>query len=103
HLPADRSTAYLPLHDALPIYPTVISQLPDLSITKTHSGNFTQGQIGATYTLTVSNVGAGPTSGTVTVTDTLPSSLTATGLAGTERGRAQVRSPGTRTARMPPW
>src|SRR5204863_476947 len=82
HLPADRSTAYLPLHDALPIYPTVISPLPDLAIAKTHSGNFTQGQIGATYTLTVSNVGAGPTSGAVTVTDTLPSGLTATGLAG---------------------
>src|SRR2546430_268499 len=52
-------------------------------MTKTHTGNFTQGQIGATYTLTVSNGGAGPTSGTVTVTDTLPSGLTATGLAGT--------------------
>src|SRR5207247_183217 len=63
--------------------PTVISPLPDLAIAKTHSGNFTPGQIGATYTLTVSNVGAGPTSGTVTVTDTLPSGLTATGLAGT--------------------
>src|SRR5204863_399616 len=62
---------------------TDISYLPDLAMTKTHTGNFTQGQIGATYTLTVSNVGAGPTSGAVTVTDTLPSGLTATGLAGT--------------------
>src|SRR5205814_1050065 len=61
---------------------TVINPLPDLTIAKTHSGNFTPGQIGATYTLTVSNGGAGPTSGTVTVTDTLPSGLTATGLAG---------------------
>src|SRR5207247_2049736 len=64
-----------------PSDPTIISQLPDLAMTKTHTGNFTQGQIGATYTLTVSNVGAGPTSGTVTVTDTLPAGLTATGLA----------------------
>src|SRR5436309_1850614 len=52
-------------------------------MTKTHTGNFKQGQIGATYTLNVSNGGAGPTSGTVTVTDTLPAGLTATGLAGT--------------------
>src|SRR5262249_59270737 len=45
---------------------------PDPTITKTHTGNFSRGQTGATYTLTVSNVGFGPTSGTVTVTDTLP-------------------------------
>src|SRR4029077_890394 len=59
---------------------TAITQLPDLTLAKTHSGSFTQGQTGATYTLTVSNGGAGPTVGTVTVTDTLPASgLTATG------------------------
>src|SRR5207249_2433361 len=29
---------------------------PDLTITKTHTGYFTQGQTGATYTLTASNV-----------------------------------------------
>ena len=45
---------------------------PDLTITKTHTGNFSRNQTGATYTITVSNVGFGPTSGTVTVTDTLP-------------------------------
>jgi hypothetical protein len=45
---------------------------PDLTITKTHTGNFNRSQTGATYTITVSNVGFGPTSGTVTVTDTLP-------------------------------
>ena len=39
---------------------TTISQLPDLTISKSHSGNFTQGQIGATYTITVSNGGTGP-------------------------------------------
>src|SRR3989475_91189 len=66
-----------------PSDPTIISPLPDLVMTKTHTGNFTQGQIGASYTLSVSNVGAGPTSGTVTVSDTLPSGLTATGLTGT--------------------
>src|SRR6185295_18679295 len=58
--------------------------VPDLTVTKTHGGAFTQGQTGATYTLTATNSGTGPTVGTVTVTDTLPASgLTATGLSGT--------------------
>ncbi len=57
--------------------------MPDLTIAKTHTGNFTQGQQGATYTITVTNSGAGPTNGTVTVTDTLPSGLTATSITGT--------------------
>jgi uncharacterized repeat protein (TIGR01451 family) len=57
---------------------------PSLNISKTHSGNFTQGQQGATYALTVSNSpSAGPTSGTVTVTDTIPSGLTLVSMAGT--------------------
>jgi len=57
---------------------------PSLKIVKTHAGNFTQGQQGATYTLTVSNnAGAATTSGTVTVTDTLPSALTLVSMAGT--------------------
>jgi uncharacterized repeat protein (TIGR01451 family) len=57
---------------------------PSLKITKTHTGNFTQGQQGATYTLTVSNnTGAATTSGTVTVTDTVPAGLTLVSLAGT--------------------
>jgi mucin-19 len=44
-----------------------------LSIVKSHQGTFTRGQIGAQYTLTVSNAAAaGPTTGTVTVVDTLP-------------------------------
>ncbi|RPJ49548.1 MAG: DUF11 domain-containing protein, partial [Chloroflexi bacterium] len=55
---------------------------PDLSITKTHSGSFTQGQTGAVYTLTVANVGAPATSGNVTVHDTLPAGLTATAMSG---------------------
>ena len=54
---------------------------PVLRITKTHSGNFTQGQQQAVYTITVSN-GAGPTNGTVTVMETLPSGLTLASMAG---------------------
>ena len=64
--------------------PTTVIPLPILSIASTHSGSFTQGQTGATYNLTVSNsAAAGPTSGTVTVTDTLPAGLTATAIGGT--------------------
>src|SRR6185369_1624356 len=55
---------------------------PDLTLTKTHVGNFTQGQTGA-YTLTVTNGGTGATAGAVTVADTLPASLTATAMSGT--------------------
>lgn len=57
--------------------------LSDLAITKTHTGTFSQGQAAADYRIVVSNVGAGPTAGTVTVTDTLPAGLTATSMAGT--------------------
>ena len=64
--------------------PTTINQLPDLTIAKSHAGNFTQGQVGATYTLTATNSGAAATNGsTVTVTDTLPAGLTATAISGT--------------------
>jgi uncharacterized repeat protein (TIGR01451 family) len=57
---------------------------PAISIVKTHAGSFTQGQLAATYTVTVSNAaGAAPTSGTVTVTDTLPAGLTLSSMGGT--------------------
>ena len=63
--------------------PTNINGAPDLTIAKTHTGNFTQGQAGATYSITATNSGTATTSGTVTVTDTLPAGLTATALSGT--------------------
>ena len=57
---------------------------PILSIAKTHTGNFTQGQSNAVYTVIVSNqAGAGPTSGTATVTETVPTGLTLVSMAGT--------------------
>ena len=40
---------------------TTIVPGADLTITKSHTGNFTQGQTGATYTVTVTNSGIGPT------------------------------------------
>jgi uncharacterized repeat protein (TIGR01451 family) len=58
--------------------PTTITQAADLTISKSHSGDFKQGDSADTYALTVSNVGAGPTAGTVTVTDQLPAGLAPT-------------------------
>jgi hypothetical protein len=60
----------------------VISQNADLSITKTHVGNFLPGDVGDTYTVIVSNIGEGATSGIVSVYDILPVGLTATGMSG---------------------
>src|SRR5207253_10849985 len=56
---------------------------PDLTVTKTHTGNFIFAQTGATYTINVKNLGSAPTTAPVTVTDTLPTGLTATAIAGT--------------------
>ncbi|MDT4965306.1 MAG: trimeric autotransporter adhesin, partial [Acidobacteriota bacterium] len=62
---------------------TIVVTRPDLTIGKSHSGNFTQGQSGATYTITATNSGGSSTVGTVTVTDTLPASLTYVSAVGT--------------------
>ena len=56
----------------------------DLTAASTHTGNFTQADVGDTYTLTVTNVGTSATSGTVTLADTLPAGLTATAMSGTD-------------------
>src|SRR5450755_1221560 len=56
---------------------------PALTITKSHVGNFPPGQSGAEYTIQIKNTGGGPTSGAVTVTDTVPAGLTATNITGT--------------------
>ena len=62
---------------------TIIQNPPVLSISKTHTGNFAQGQFNDTYTVTVSNASAaGPTSGTVTVTENVPSGLTLVSMSG---------------------
>jgi len=50
---------------------------PKLAVTSSHSASFAQGDASDPYTLTASNAaGAGPTSGTVTVTDSLPPGIT---------------------------
>jgi len=60
----------------------VTTLTPDLTVTSTHTGSFTQGQTGAVYTLTVNNAGNGATSGAVTVVDTVPGGLIVTALSG---------------------
>jgi uncharacterized repeat protein (TIGR01451 family) len=63
---------------------TVGVSSPILSISKSHTGSFTQGQAGALYTVIVSNAAtAGPTSGTVTMTETVPAGLTLVSMSGT--------------------
>jgi uncharacterized repeat protein (TIGR01451 family) len=54
----------------------------DLAITATHTGNFTEGDTGDTYTIIVTNVGSTASSGTVTAVDALPAGLTATAMSG---------------------
>ena len=78
--------------------PTTIGPGPDLTISKTHVGNFTQSQNQATYTITVSNVGAGAaqSGNSVTVTDTMPGGLTATSISGSAWSCAQPSGPCTR-------
>jgi uncharacterized repeat protein (TIGR01451 family) len=56
----------------------VTTNLADMTIAKTRAGNFVRGQDRAIYTISVSNIGLGPSSGLVTVTDLLPAGLTAT-------------------------
>jgi endonuclease G len=54
----------------------------DLDIASTHTGTFTQGETGATYTLSVTNIGSLASTGTVSVVNTLPAGLSATAIVG---------------------
>jgi hypothetical protein len=74
------------------------NQAPTLSVVSSHTGSFTQGQIGATYSLTATNAGPGPTNGTVvTISDTLPAGLIPTAIAGSSWNCAQPAGPCTRS------
>nr|WP_242030651.1 MULTISPECIES: isopeptide-forming domain-containing fimbrial protein [unclassified Coleofasciculus] len=62
---------------------TIPATTPDLIIQKTHTGNFIVGKQGV-YTLSVSNLPtSGPTTGSVTVQDTLPNGLSFVSATGT--------------------
>ncbi|MGA8029093.1 MAG: Ig-like domain repeat protein [Bryobacteraceae bacterium] len=64
---------------------------PVLTLTKSHSGSFTQGDTSDTYTITVANPsGPGSTGGTLTLTDTLP-----TGMSGVSMGETAHTGGGT--------
>ena len=54
-----------------------------LNISASHSGNFSQGQTQAPYTVTVANAGTSATAGTVTVTASATTGLTLISMAGT--------------------
>ncbi len=60
----------------------VVVPVADLAISMSHSGNFTQADSGDSYSISVTNVGAGASAGAVTVTHALPPGLTATALTG---------------------
>lgn len=55
---------------------------PDLTVFMSHGPGFTQGQSGASYLVTVTNVGAYPAAGAVTLQVTLPTGITATAITG---------------------
>lgn len=69
---------------ATAVDPTNVTVNPAvLSIQKSHSGSFTQGQQNAIYTVTVSDSAtAGFSSGTVTVTESLPTGMTMVSMGG---------------------
>jgi uncharacterized repeat protein (TIGR01451 family) len=60
----------------------ILAPAPDLTLTKSHAGQLAVGS-NAGYTLSVTNVGSGNTTGTVTVMDTLPNGLAYVSAGGT--------------------
>ena len=55
---------------------------PDLTLTKNYAGGLVMAGQSINFTISVTNVGSGPTSGNVTVTETPPAGLTVTALSG---------------------
>jgi uncharacterized repeat protein (TIGR01451 family) len=65
-----------------PATATIGAVSPDLSLTKTHTGNFVRGSTGS-YNLKVNNLGSSPSSAAVAVTDTIPLGLSPQSATGT--------------------
>jgi uncharacterized repeat protein (TIGR01451 family)/fimbrial isopeptide formation D2 family protein len=63
---------------------TLVNPVPDIAVSKSHTGSFSQGQVGAQYTLVASSTATSGaiSSGPITVTDTLPTGMTATAISG---------------------
>src|SRR5207245_9955890 len=58
--------------------------VPALSVAVTHTGSFAQRQLNAQYSIVVTNLAGGrATSGTVTVTETVPTGMTLVYMSGT--------------------
>ena len=93
------SSSYVPPNF---IYSVTPFGVPDLTITKTHSGNFTQGDIGDSYSIVVSNAGTAATSGVVSVSDALPAGLTATAIGGSGWACTQPAGPCSRSDSLSP-
>ncbi len=81
---------------------TIPLPAPDMTISKSHAGNFTQGQIGAAFSIVASNVGTLPTIGTVTVSNELSSGLIATSSNGDGWNCAQPAGPCSRNDILDP-
>lgn len=65
----------------------VVNNPPVVTLAKVHNGTFTQGDSADTYTITVANPsGPGSTSGTMTLTDTLPTGMSAVSMSQTGGG-----------------
>jgi uncharacterized repeat protein (TIGR01451 family) len=78
-------------------FTVAVAGTPDLTVTKSHVGNFFQGQTGAQYTITVTNSGTASSSGTVALTDALPVVLTPVSISGGGWGCTQPSGPCTRS------
>ena len=61
---------------------TSVVQFPDVTVACQQNGTFSAGEIGATYTLTVTNSGMVASGGAIILGDILPVGLTATAMAG---------------------
>ncbi len=81
---------------------TTATGAPVLKIAESHNSNFTQGQVGATYSITVSNMGSVPTSGQVVVTETPPAGLTITAMSGSNWSCTQPAGPCARSDSLAP-
>jgi len=88
------NTSYVPLNFVYAVIPPGPS---DLTITTSHSGDFVQGDIADTYTITVGNSGGSSTSGSVSVTMTVPAGLTPASITGGGWACTQPAGPCSRT------
>ncbi len=81
-VPGPISVTILTGTDISPTDFTVTGSNPDLVATVSHFGNFSQRDIGDTYTIVVTNVGTVASTGLVSLSEALPAGLSATAMSG---------------------